>query len=126
MGISIWGNINLEETSMKKMSIVFVAIIAIIFTLAGCGNKKPDYTASTAESALNANKDIEGKTVQFKVNKVVPNSAFGYNLETGKHLNFVSYENPKVNKGETVTVKVKKASSSVGSWVISYTNLKKD
>ncbi|MCG0798408.1 MULTISPECIES: hypothetical protein [Lactiplantibacillus] len=111
---------------MKKMSIGFVAIIAIIFTLAGCGNKKPDYTASTAESALNANKDIEGKTVQFKVNKVVPNSAFGYNLETGKHLNFVSSENPKVNKGETVTVKVKKTSSSVGSWVISYTNLKRD
>ena len=111
---------------MKKMSIGFIAVMAIIFALTGCGNKKPDYTASTAESALNANKDIEGKTVQFKIDKVVPNSAFGYNLETGKHLNFVSSENPKVNKGETVTVKVKKASSSVGSWVISYTNLKKN
>lgn len=110
---------------MKKISIGFIAVIAIFFTLAGCGNQKPDYTASTAESALNANKDIEGKTVQFKVNKVEPNSSFGYNLETGKHLNFVSSENPKVKKGETVTVKVKKVTSVLGSWVITYTSLKK-
>lgn len=79
----------------------------------------------TAESALNANKDIEGKTVKFKVQKVEPNSAFGYNLETGKHLNFVSDNKPKVKKGEVVIVKVKKVTSTLGSYVITYTNLSK-
>ena len=82
-------------------------------------------TAFKIEKALNKGQDLSGKTVRFKVTKLVPNSAFGYNLETGKHLNFVSTSHPKVKKGQTVTLKIKKISSMFGSYVITYTNLRK-
>ncbi|KLI76086.1 MULTISPECIES: hypothetical protein [Lacticaseibacillus] len=112
---------------MKKGLLTVIAVLSILFTLTACGSAapKPDYTEAKAESALNAGKDLKGKTVQFKVKKIEPNSAFGFNLEAGKHLNFVSEENPKVKKGHTVIVKVKKAASTLGSWVITYTDLKK-
>ncbi|MCR1917412.1 hypothetical protein NSA03_09110 [Lactobacillus taiwanensis] len=87
---------------------------------------KPDYaTAEDAEAALNAGKVLEGKTVRFRVNDLRPKSAFGYNLETGKHLNFVSPHNPKVKVGDVVIVKVKEVTSTLGSFVIKYSNLHK-
>jgi len=105
---------------------LFLAFILLVVGLASCGQKKADYTAAKAETALNAGKDIEGKTVSFTVKKVVPDSAFGYNLETGKHLNFTSSENPKVKKGDKVTVKVKKVTSMMGSWIITYDDLEQN
>lgn len=72
------------------------------------------------ESALNSGDNLEGKTVQFKVNKLEPQSAFGYNLITGEHLNFVSSENPNAKEGDLVTVKVKQVQSMLGSWLIQY------
>lgn len=87
---------------------------------------KPDYaTAEDAEAALNAGKVLEGKTVRFRVNDLRPKSAFGYNLETGEHLNFVSPHNPKVKVGDVVIVKVKEITSTLGSFVIKYSNLHK-
>lgn len=87
---------------------------------------KPDYaTAEDAEGALNAGKVLEGKTVRFRVNDLRPKSAFGYNLETGEHLNFVSPHNPKVKVGDVVIVKVKEVTSTLGSFVIKYSNLHK-
>lgn len=87
---------------------------------------KPDYvTAEDAEAALNAGKVLEGKTVRFRVNDLRPKSAFGYNLETGEHLNFVSPHNPKVKVGDVVIVKVKEVTSTLGSFVIKYSNLHK-
>lgn len=110
---------------MKKLLLVIVSL-SCLFMLAGCGQKKADYTAAKAETALNAGKDIEGKTVSFTVKEVVPDSAFGYNLEAGKHLNFTSSENPKVKKGDKVTVKVKKVTSMMGSWIITYEDLEQN
>lgn len=111
---------------MKKRIVLFMTALLMLLTLAACGQAaKPDYTARTAETALNKGKDLKGKTVQFKVTGYEPASAFGYNMETGKHLNFVSSDNPKVKKGDTVTVKVNKAKSVMGSFIITYTNLKK-
>lgn len=110
---------------MKKIVISLVMVFSALFILTACGSKKADYTEKTAESALNTGKNIEGKTVKFKVGEIKPNSSFGYNIETGKHLNFVDSTNPKVKKGDTVTVKVKKVQSVLGSWIISYTDLKK-
>ena len=87
---------------------------------------KPYYaTAEDAEAALNAGKVLEGKTVRFRVNDLRPKSAFGYNLETGEHLNFVSPHNPKVKVGDVVIVKVKEVTSTLGSFVIKYSNLHK-
>lgn len=114
---------------MKKLfkSIALLcAVLGLTFVAVGCGQTKPDYTAKTAESSLNAGKDLEGKTVKFKVTAYEPASFFGYNMETGKHLNFVSQDNPKVKKGDTVTVKIKKVTSSMGSFIITYSNLQKN
>lgn len=110
---------------MKKIVISLLTVLSALFILTACGNKKADYTEKTAESALNSGKNIEGKTVKFKVDQIDPKSSFGYNLQTGKHLNFVDSKNPNVKKGNTVTVKVKKVTSTLGSWIISYTDLKK-
>lgn len=114
---------------MKKLlkSIALIcAVLGLTFVAVGCGQTKPDYTAKTAESSLNAGKDLEGKTVKFKVTAYEPASFFGYNMETGKHLNFVSQDNPKVKKRDTVTVKVKKVTSTMGSFIITYSNLQKN
>lgn len=109
---------------MKKIGrsiLLIMALVLLTISISACGQKKADYTTAKAESALNAGKDLTGKTVKITVDKLVPNSAFGYNIETGKHLNFVSSENPKVKKGDTLIVKVKKTTSSLGSFVITYT-----
>ena len=69
---------------------------------------------------------IDGKTVSFTVTDYSPNSAFGYNLMTGKDLNFVSSDNPGVKKGAKVIVKVKEVKSLMGSWIITYEDLKEE
>lgn len=105
---------------MKKILLFFTFLLAVV-TVAACGQKEPDYkNAQSFETALNKGKDLENKTVKIKVNKLAPNSAFGYNIQTGKHLNFVSEDNPKVKKGDVITVKVKKVKSVIGSYIITY------
>ncbi len=104
---------------MKK--IILSVMIVCMLCLVGCGTTKIDFTeVSTFESALNSGENLEGKTVTFTVNEFVPNSAFGYNLQTGEHLNFVSSKNPDVKKGDTISVKVKEVTSFLGSWIIKY------
>ncbi|MEO1768256.1 hypothetical protein [Candidatus Enterococcus ferrettii] len=109
---------------MKKIKGLLVAFLAVFF-LAACGSSEPDYTTEQAEAALNAGEDIEGKTVSITVDKLVPNSAFGYNIQTGEHLNFVSENNPKVDNGDSLIVKVSNVKSVAGSFVIEYTEVSK-
>lgn len=107
---------------MKKyIKMLFVGLVCLLF-LAACGSSGPkaDYTTKEAEQTLNDGKSIEGKTVEIKVDKLVPDSAFGYNIQTGDHLNFVSSENPNVKEGETLIVKVTSVKSVMGSYVINY------
>lgn len=77
-------------------------------------------TAAEAETALNSGEDLTGSIITFTVDEFEPNSAFGYNMMTGEHLNFVSSSNPNVGVGDTVTVKVTSVSSTLGSFVINY------
>lgn len=106
---------------MKKILLILTLFVSII-TVSACGQAKTaDYpNVNKFETALNDGKDVENKTVKIKVDKLVPNSAFGYNIQTGKHLNFVSNDNPKVKKGDKLIVKVKKVTSTLGSYVITY------
>lgn len=83
--------------------------------------KQKVYNERSFEKALNAGKNMQGKKVKFRVKKIEPQSAFGFNLEAGKHLNFVSSTNPGVKKGRYLTVKVKKVTYVLGSYVITYT-----
>ena len=108
---------------MKKALAVFM-IAALLIGLSACAATQPvtpDYAdAASFEAALNAGTDVTGKIVQFTVDKLVPDSAFGYNMEAGEHLNFCSATNPGVSEGDTVTVEVKEVVSSLGSYIISY------
>lgn len=108
---------------MKKIfSIIFIFILTL--SLASCGEKaelKVDYTNENVfEEALNNGEELTGKTVTFTVNELVPNSTFGYNLQTGEHLNFCSSNNPGVKVGDTVTAKVTEVTSVLGSYIINY------
>ena len=108
---------------MEKLIVLLSSFLMISFLLVGCGTAKTvkaDYTTEQVEAALNKGDNVDGKTVSVKVEKLVPNSAFGYNIEAGKHLNFVSSENPNVKKGDTVLLKVTKVESTLGSYIISY------
>ena len=119
-----------SSSRMMLLSCFFAFIAAVTLMLTtGCGRTtaqatKPDFADAAAfETALNNGDDVKGKTVTFKVNELVPNSALGYNLQAGEHLNFVSAENPGIKAGETVTVKVTKVESMLKSWIIAYEKL---
>lgn len=106
---------------MKKLIGVISVLGIMLFLVSGCtGQKKADLTTKEAETALNNGTDIEGKTVSITVDKLKPKSAFGYNIQTGEHLNFVSSENPKVEKNEKLIVKVTNVKSVMGSYIIDY------
>ncbi|MGF9891428.1 hypothetical protein ABEX78_22455 [Priestia megaterium] len=107
---------------MKKIGLLLSASLLFLLVLAGCGNTEPDYDYTTKqfEAALNKGEDLEGKTVSVDVSKIVPNSAFGYNIQAGEHLNFVSADNPNVKEGEKVILKVEEVKSMMGSFVITY------
>lgn len=96
--------------------------LLIIPILVSCSNtQKVDYNSATAvETALNKGKNVDNKTFKMKVEKVIPNGELGYTLWGGKHLNIIKDENPKatIKKGDTVIVKVDKAKSALGSWII--------
>jgi predicted RNA-binding protein with TRAM domain len=112
---------------MKK-TICLISILLILFALCSCSTKQSvtlDYAnAQDFEAALNNGDDLTGKTVSVTISEVIPDSAFGYNLTAGEHLNFCSTENPNVKAGETITVKVTKVESMLGSYIISYEMIK--
>ena len=130
---------------MLKQLVKFLLVLVLVlmpFTLVGCdgddsssnsnnsSSSREDepteassaiYTnAADFESDLKAGKDLTGAEVTFEIRKLIPDSAFGYNVVSGEHLNFVSEDNPNVEVGNTLTVKVVKIKSVAGSWVISY------
>lgn len=76
--------------------------------------------AESFEAALNEGKNLEGKIVQFVVRDYKPDSAFGYNLISGEHLNFISSRNPDAQVNDTVIAKTTTIESLMGSWIIHY------
>lgn len=123
-----------RQSKSRKPIIISVLVVGLLAIVAGLylvfvqpRNRQPvaDYTAAQAESVLEKGKKIDGRTVKLTVKKLEPKSAFGYNIEAGKHLNFVDSDNPEVKVGQTVILKVNKVKSFVGSWLLSYTDLKK-
>lgn len=107
---------------MKQVISVVLVLCLIGCIAAGCGSTVSiDYEeAADFESALNNGEDMTGKTVKFTVKAVAPDSAFGYNLQAGEHLNFCSSKKPGAKEGDTVTVKVIEVKSVLGSYIISY------
>ncbi len=111
---------------MKNKTIICVMLVLLIsIGLIGCGATASkvsiDYgNAESSEAALNAGENLEGKIVQFTATEFKPDSAFGYDIWAGEHLNFVSSSHPDVKVGDTVVVKAKKIESVIGSWIITY------
>ena len=105
---------------MKKVMLM-VSVLMMVVMLVACGGAGPaDYSTSDFEAALNNGVDVRGKTVSVKVNKLEPNSSFGYNIQAGKHLNFVNPTNPGVKEGDVITVRVEEVANMFGSWIITY------
>ena len=107
------------------MKIKFIAglllFVLIASAFSACSSKVVDYpNVEDFETALNAGEDLTGKTVTFTVDAFVPNSAFGYNMQAGEHLNFCSTTNPNVKQGDTVTIKVTEVLSVLGSYIIKH------
>lgn len=106
----------------KKVMGVMIAFIMLL-SLFGCGSNQvvADYgNAEAFEAALNNGENLEGKVVSFTAGEVHPDSALGYNVWAGEHLNFISSRNPDIKEGDTVTVRTTTIESSLGSWLISY------
>lgn len=84
-------------------------------------NIEIDYeNAEMFENDLIKGENLEGKTVKFIVDGYEPNSAFGYDLWAGEHLNFVSDTKPDFSIGDSVTVKIISIKNVMGSWIIKY------
>ena len=66
---------------------------------------------------------MEGKIVQFEVLEFHPQSALGYNLWAGEHLNFVPDRHPNAQQGDILIVKADTIRNNIGSWVINYTEV---
>ena len=108
-----------------SLAVVFSLLLTLIFTAWRKKPVKADYEyAEDFEAALNAGEDLIGKIVSFTVREVNPNSAFGYSIYAGEHLNFCSSKNPHVKAGDTITVKATSINSLFGSWIIYYTKIK--
>ncbi len=60
----------------------------------------------------------------MKENKLVPDSAFGYNIQAGENLNFCFPDNSNVKAGDILTVKVEEVTSLLGSYIIKYEMVK--
>ncbi len=108
---------------MRKIISVTLVIVIVLALFSACGEKDivADYNnAEEFEAALNNGEDMTGKIVTFTVSDLKPNSAFGYNMIAGEHLNFCSDKNPNVKSGDTITVKITEVSSMLGSWIIRY------
>jgi predicted RNA-binding protein with TRAM domain len=106
---------------MKKFMLSVMIMLVVLGVMVGCSaGMTPDYTTEELEAALNNGDDVTGKTVEVEVEKFEPASAFGYNMQAGEHLNFVSSDNPGVKDGDTIVVEIEKAASMMGSWMITY------
>ena len=63
---------------------------------------------------------LTGKTVTITVVAYNPDSAFGPDIWAGEHLNFISEDDPGVQEGDVITVRITSVASSLGSWFLTY------
>ncbi|MBQ8108222.1 MAG: hypothetical protein IJ129_05695 [Ruminococcus sp.] len=81
--------------------------------------------AECFEAALNNGENLEGKVVCFTVEDIKPDSARGFSVLAGEHLNFVSSDDPQVKKEDRMVVRTTSIEDRDGSWMIRYEKLPK-
>lgn len=109
--------------AIKRIITVSLMFALVCVSLCACGSKSVvvDYADAAAfEAALNAGENLEGKTLIFEALELHPDSAAGYNVWAGEHLNFISSRNPDIKAGDQVAVKATVIESNMGSWFIQY------
>lgn len=126
---------NVKSTKKRKKWLKFYLIALVIISL-GCiitnneekGSERSsesvsDYWGSALEfeDSLN-NQDsfysFKGDIVTFTVNKVTEDSKFGYNLQSGEHLNFILPSSIDAKVGNAYTVKIDRIKTSLDSYII--------
>lgn len=112
------------QRKLEKLASAILSVV-LVFALCACTAAAPktviDYEdAGSFEAALNRGENLEGKVVQFQAMELHPQSAYGYNIWAGEHLNFVSEKNPDAKAGDTLTVRATSIESILGSWIIHY------
>ena len=105
--------------------VVFLVSAMLSLLLCSCGGgpggTEVDYgDAAAFEEALNRGENLENKTLMFTVTELHPDSALGFNVCGGEHLNFISSRNPDLKVGDTAGVKATEITSLLGSWIIRY------
>ncbi len=106
---------------MKKSIVLCMLVALLALVLCACGDEAVDYSsAEDFEKALNAGESVEGKIVSFKVGTVTPDGALGHTIWAGEHLNFINSKDPGVKEGDTLKVKITKATDMLGSWILAY------
>jgi|GEM_PF-703747 len=107
-----------------SLSVLFV--LALALCSCSCGKKTADIDYGDAisfEIMLNEGEDMKEKVVQFTADDVKTDTAYGYNIWAGKHLNFISSANPNIKEGDTITARVTSTRMNSGSWFIEYEKL---
>ena len=105
----------------RGIAVSLAAVLICLLSACGQAQIPLDYGDEIAfEADLNAGKNLVGKTVSFVAAELHPQSLYGYDIWAGEHLNFISSENPDIEVGQTVTVKVTAVESVIGSWFIRY------
>ena len=104
---------------------IMLAIFTVfMFALPVWAAQTIDYgDEASFEAALKQGENLEGKIVQFTAREFHPESALGYNLWAGEHLNFVSARHPDAKAGDTLVVRTDTITNMMGSWVINYTKI---
>lgn len=105
--------------------VVFLVSAMLSLLLCSCGGgpggTEVDYgDAAAFEEALNRGENLENRTLMFTVTELHPDSALGFNVCGGEHLNFISSRNPDLKVGDTAGVKATEITSLLGSWIIKY------
>ena len=105
--------------------VVFLVSAMLSLLLCSCGGgpggTEVDYgDAAAFEEALNRGDNLENKTLMFTVTELHPDSALGFNVCGGEHLNFISSRDPDLKVGDTAGVKATEITSMLGSWIIKY------
>lgn len=104
---------------MRDLLMMLLVLGVIFILLVGCSSGA-DYSMEQLKGEMESGNTVKGKTVEVKVDKVVPNEAFGYVIEAGGNLHFVHQKKPEVDKGDTLTVEVEDYSFMFGEYIITY------
>ena len=120
-----------KKISKRKIVVVISAVFGLAFIIflvvlisnknGSISNAKIDYeNEQIFEDALNDGEQVVGKVVVFRADELHPDSALGYNIWSGEHLNFITDGDPGILQGEEVTAKVLNVTKHSVSWRIYY------